>query len=59
MPDAQVEYVNAAGHAGRSDIEIASERYHAQAIRAKPRAGLPPYARLGAPRAGDAAAARR
>ncbi len=39
--DAQVEYVNAAGRARRSNVEVTSERYRAQPIRAKPRAGFP------------------
>ena len=44
VPDAQVEYVDAAGRAGRCNVEVASEHYRGEAIRAKARAGFAMYA---------------
>ena len=40
VPDAQVEYVDAAGRTGRCNVEVASEHYRARSIRAKARAGF-------------------
>ena len=47
VPDAQVEYVDAAGRTGRCNVEVASEHYRGQAIRAKARAGFAMYAASG------------
>ena len=44
VPDAQVEYVDAAGRTGRCNVEVASEHYRGEAIRAKARAGFALYA---------------
>ena len=44
VPDAQVEYVDAAGRTGRCNVEVASEHYRGQAIRAKAKAGFAMYA---------------
>ncbi len=44
VPDAQVEYVDAAGRTGRCNVEVASEHYRGEAIRAKARAGFAMYA---------------
>ena len=52
VPDAQVEYVDAAGRTGRCNVEVASEHYRGQAIRAKSRAGFVMYA--ASPRAASA-----
>ncbi|MCY4659195.1 MAG: hypothetical protein OXF93_05200 [Acidobacteria bacterium] len=47
VPDAQVEYVDAAGRTGRCNVEVASEHYRGRAIRAKARAGFAMYAASG------------
>ena len=44
VPDAQIEYVDAAGRTGRCNVEVASEHYRGQAIRAKAKAGFSLYA---------------
>ena len=44
VPDAQVEYVDAAGRTGRCNVEVASGHYRASAIRAKAKAGFAMYA---------------
>ena len=44
VPDAQVEYVDAAGRTGRCNVEVASGHYRAAAIRAKAKAGFAMYA---------------
>lgn len=44
VPDAQVEYVDAAGRRGRCNVEVASGHYRGQAIRAKANAGFAMYA---------------
>ncbi len=44
VPDAQVEYVDAAGRTGRCNVEVVSEHYRGQAIRAKARAGFAMHA---------------
>ena len=55
VPDAQVEYVDAAGRTGRCNVEVASEHYRGRSIRAKARAGFV----LCAPTARAAKAIRR
>ena len=55
VPDAQVEYVDAGGRAGRCNVEVASEHYRGRSIRAKARAGFV----LCAPTARAASAIRR
>ncbi len=55
VPDAQIEYVEAAGRTGRCNVEVASEHYRGRSIRAKARAGFV----LCAPTAGAARAIRR
>ncbi len=55
VPDAQVEYVDAAGRTGRCNVEVASEHYRGRSIRAKARAGFV----LCAPTARAARAIRR
>ena len=40
VPDAQIEYVDAAGRNGRCNVEVASEHYRGRAIRAKAKAGF-------------------
>ena len=40
VPDAQIEYVDAAGRTGRCNVEVASEHYRGRSIRAKARAGF-------------------
>ena len=47
FPDAQIEYVTAAGLAGRCNVEVASEHYGGGAIRAKAAAGFQMYAASG------------
>ena len=47
FPDAQIEYVTAAGLAGRCNVEVASEHYGSGAIRAKVAAGFQMYAASG------------
>ena len=47
VPDAQIEYVDAAGRTGRCHVEVASEHYRGQAIRAKAKAGFGLYASSG------------
>ena len=44
VPDVQVEYVDAAGRNRRCNVEVASEHYRGQAIRAKAKAGFALYA---------------
>ena len=44
VPDAQVEYISAAGVGGRCNVEVASEHYAGGAIRAKAKAGFRMYA---------------
>ncbi len=44
VPDAQIEFEDAAGRAGRCQIEVASEHYRGRAIRAKAKAGFALYA---------------
>ena len=55
VPDAQVEYVDAAGRTGRCNVEVASEHYRGRSIRAKALAGFV----LCAPTARAARAIRR
>ena len=55
FPDAQLEYVTAAGLSGRCNVEVASEHYSGGAIRAKAAAGFQMYA----PRGQAAAVVRR
>ena len=55
VPDAQIEYVDAAGRTGRCNVEVASEHYRGRSIRAKARAGFV----LCAPTARAARAIRR
>ena len=52
VPDAQIEYVDAAGRQGRCNVEVASEHYRGEAIRAKAKAGFALYA--SSPRAASA-----
>ncbi len=40
VPDAQVEYVDAAGRTGRCNVEVATEHYRGRSIRAKAKAGF-------------------
>ncbi len=47
VPDAQIEYVDAAGRTGRCNVEVASEHYRGQAIRAKAKAGFALYVSSG------------
>ena len=47
FPDAQIEYVTAAGLAGRCNVEVASAHYGSGAIRAKAAAGFQMYAASG------------
>ena len=47
FPDAQLEYVSAAGLSGRCNVEVASEHYSGGAIRAKAAAGFQMYAARG------------
>ena len=47
FPDAQLEYVTAAGLSGRCNVEVASEHYSGGAIRAKAAAGFQMYAARG------------
>ena len=44
LPDAQIEYVDAAGRTGRCNVEVASEHYRGRSIRARARAGFALYA---------------
>ena len=44
FPDAQIEYVNAAGRAGRCNVEVVSEHYASDTIRSKAAAGFQMYA---------------
>ena len=55
VPDAQIEYADAAGRTGRCNVEVASEHYRGRSIRAKARAGFALYA----PTARAASAIRR
>ncbi len=55
VPDAQVEYVDAAGRTGRCNVEVASGHYRGRSIRAKAKAGFAMYASS----PGAAAAVRR
>ena len=47
FPDAQIEYVDAAGRAGRASVEVASQHYSGATIRAKAGAGFQMYAAAG------------
>ena len=47
FPDAQIEYVTAAGLTGRCNVEVASEHYGGGNIRAKAAAGFQMYAASG------------
>ena len=47
VPDAQIEYVDAAGRTGRCNVEVASEHYRGEAIRAKAKAGFALYVSSG------------
>ena len=47
FPDAQIEYVTAAGLTGRCNVEVASEHYGSGDIRAKAAAGFQMYAASG------------
>ena len=47
FPDAQIEYVTAAGLTGRCNVEVASEHYGGGDIRAKAAAGFQMYAASG------------
>ena len=44
FPDAQIEYVNAAGRAGRCNVEVVSQYYASDTIRSKAAAGFQMYA---------------
>ena len=44
FPDAQIEYVNAAGRAGRCHVEVVSQHYASDTIRLKAAAGFQMYA---------------
>ena len=44
VPDAQVEYVDAAGRTARCNVEVASGHYRGRSIRAKAKAGFALYA---------------
>ena len=44
FPDAQIEYVNAAGRAGRCHVEVVSQHYASGTIRSKAAAGFQMYA---------------
>ena len=47
FPDAHIEYVDAAGRAGRASVEVASQHYSGATIRAKAGAGFQLYAAAG------------
>ena len=47
FPDAQIEYADAAGRAGRASVEVASQHYSGATIRAKAAAGFQMYAAAG------------
>ena len=47
FPDAQIEYVTAAGAGRRCNVEVASEHYGGRDIRAKAAAGFQMYAASG------------
>ena len=47
FPDAQIEYVNAAGRSGRCHVEVVSQHYASGTIRAKAAAGFQMYATAG------------
>ena len=47
FPDAQIEYVTAAGRAGRCNVEMVSQHYASGTIRAKAAAGFQMYATAG------------
>ena len=47
FPDAQIEYTDAAGRAGRASVEVASQHYSGATIRAKAGAGFQMYAPAG------------
>ena len=47
FPDAQIEYVTAAGRAGRCNVEVASAHYNGPTVRAKAAAGFTMYATAG------------
>ena len=44
FPDAQIEYANAAGRAGRCNVEVVSQHYASGTIRSKAAAGFQMYA---------------
>ena len=44
FPDAQIEYVNAAGRAGRCNVEVVPQHYAGDTIRSKASAGFQMYA---------------
>ena len=44
FPDAQIEYVNAVGRAGRCNVEVVSQHYASGTIRSKAAAGFQMYA---------------
>lgn len=47
FPDAQIEYVNAAGRAERCNVEVVSQHYASNTIRSKAAAGFQMYAASG------------
>ena len=47
FPDAQIEYVNAAGRSGRCNVEVVSQHYASGTIRSKAAAGFQMYAASG------------
>ena len=47
FPDAQIEYTDAAGRAGRASVEVASQHYSGATVRAKAAAGFQMYAAAG------------
>lgn len=47
VPDAQLEYTDAAGNTARCNVEVASEHYNGREIRAKAGAGFQMYAAAG------------
>ena len=53
FPDVQIEYVNAAGRAGRCNVEVVSQHYASDTIRSKAATGFQMY--VAGSRAADAA----
>ena len=47
FPDAQIEYTDAEGRAGRASVEVASQHYSGATVRAKAAAGFQMYAAAG------------